>query len=95
MAAYEFMIVTPAVSNMIRENKTFQIDSAIQTGARFGMQLLDDHLWRLYTQDLIAADQMIDKARNPESLAEKIHQHGGSIGRLELDDEPNDGQRSP
>ena len=44
VAAYEFLVVTPAISNLIRENKTFRIDSAIQTGRKFGMQLLDDHL---------------------------------------------------
>ena len=42
VAAYEFLVVTPAVANLIRENKTFRIDSAIQTGRKFGMQLLDD-----------------------------------------------------
>jgi twitching motility protein PilT len=47
VAAYEFLVVTPAISNLIRENKTFRIDSAIQTGKKFGMQLLDDHLWSL------------------------------------------------
>jgi twitching motility protein PilT len=41
VAAYEFMVVTPAIANLIRENKTFRIDSAIQTGKKFGMQLLD------------------------------------------------------
>ncbi|MHC5002465.1 MAG: type IV pilus twitching motility protein PilT, partial [Planctomycetota bacterium] len=43
VASYEFLVVTPAIANLIRENKTFRIDSAIQTGRKFGMQLLDDH----------------------------------------------------
>src|SRR5882672_603677 len=47
VAAYEFMVITPAISNLIRENKTFRIDSMIQTGKKYGMQLLDDHLWDL------------------------------------------------
>jgi hypothetical protein len=42
---YEFLVITPAISNLIRENKTYRIDSAIQTGKKYGMQLLDDHLW--------------------------------------------------
>lgn len=84
------MVVTPAISNMIRENKTFRIDSAIQTGAKFGMQLLDDHLWSLYTKKMIAAEQMIDKAKNPEDLVQKIHKLGQSIGRTELQEEPSD-----
>ena len=85
VAAYEFMIVTPAIANMIRENKTFRIDSAIQTGARFGMQLLDDHLWSLYEEGKISAEQMVDKARDSEKLVDKVHRAGGSVGRPEMD----------
>ncbi len=47
VAAYEFMVVTSAISNLIRENKTYRIDSSIQTGKKYGMQLLDEHLWNL------------------------------------------------
>jgi len=87
VAAYEFLMITPAIANMIRENKTFRIDSAIQTGKKFGMQLLDDHLWSLYTEGKIAADEMIDRARNGQGLAEKVKRAGGTIGRIELDEE--------
>ena len=85
VAAYEFMVVTAAVSNMIRENKTYRIDSAIQTGAKFGMRLLDDHLWLLYKKGIIGAEMMIDRSRNPADLAEKVHRDGGQVGRAELD----------
>ena len=47
VAAYEMLVVTSAIANLIRENKTFRINSAIQTGAKLGMQLLDDHFYRL------------------------------------------------
>jgi twitching motility protein PilT len=87
VASYEFLVVTPAISNLIRENKTFRIDSAIQTGRKFGMQLLDDHLWSLYTQGIIAADEMIDKSKDPGELTERVHRAGGSVGRTELDEE--------
>ncbi len=87
VAAYEFLVVTPAISNLIRENKTFRIDSAIQTGRKFGMQLLDDHLWRLYTDGKISAEEVIDKCKNPGDLKTKIHRAGGTIGRKELDEE--------
>ncbi len=87
VAAYEFLVVTPAISNLIRENKTFRIDSAIQTGRKFGMQLLDDHLWSLYQRGLIAADEMIDKGKDPGDLTEKVHRAGGVVGRQELDEE--------
>ena len=86
VASYEFLVVTPAIANLIRENKTFRIDSAIQTGRKFGMQLLDDHLWSLYERGMIAADEMIDKSKDPGDLTEKVHRAGGSVGRAELDD---------
>ncbi len=85
VAAYEFLVVTPAISNLIRENKTFRIDSAIQTGRKFGMQLLDDHLWNLYAKGIISADEMIDKGKDPGELTEKVHRAGGTVGRTELD----------
>ncbi|MHC4292955.1 MAG: type IV pilus twitching motility protein PilT [Planctomycetota bacterium] len=71
VAAYEFMVVTPAISNLIRENKAFRIDSSIQTGKKLGMQLLDDHLWRLYDTGKITLQEMIDKARQPGALQDK------------------------
>jgi twitching motility protein PilT len=85
VAAYEFMVVTPAIANLVRENKTFRIDSAIQTGKKFGMQLLDDHLWTLYEAGKINAEEMIDKSKNPGALIERVHNSGGTIGRTELD----------
>lgn len=85
VAGFEFLVVTPAIANLIRENKTFRIDSAIQTGKKFGMQLLDDHLWSLYGRKLISAEEMIDKARNPSDLTERVHRAGGTVGRSELD----------
>jgi len=87
LAAYEFLMVTPAISNLIRENKTFRIDSAIQTGKKFGMQLLDDHLWRMYTEGRIDGEEMIDKAKDPGALRDKVHRAGGKIGRAEWDED--------
>ena len=71
MAAYEFMVVTPAISNLIRENKSYRIDSSIQTGKKLGMQLLDDHLWQLYDKGKITLEEMLDKARQPGALQDK------------------------
>ena len=87
VAAYEFLVVTPAIANMIRENKTYRIDSAIQTGRKFGMQLLDDHLWSLYEKGWISAEDMIDRSKSPSTLIEKVHRAGGQVGRVELDSE--------
>ncbi|RMD61225.1 MAG: PilT/PilU family type 4a pilus ATPase, partial [Planctomycetota bacterium] len=87
VAAYEFLVITPAISNFIRDAKTFRIDSAIQTGKKFGMQLLDDHLWQLYSKGIISAEDMVDKAKNPETLRDKVHEAGGMVGRPEWDED--------
>ncbi len=74
IAAYEFMVVTPAISNLIRENKTYRIDSSIQTGKKLGMQLLDEHLWRLYDTGRINLQEMLDKSRQPGALQDKANE---------------------
>ena len=86
VAAYEFMVVTPAIANLIRENKTYRVESSIQTGKKFGMQLLDDHLWQLYCADRISLEELLDKARQPDVLLEKAEKRtkhikdGGELG---------------
>jgi twitching motility protein PilT len=62
VAALEIMIATPAVRNLIRESKTFQIPSSIQTGKKYGMQLLDDHIMELLNRGMISADDAYNKA---------------------------------
>ena len=63
-AALEIMIATPAVRNLIREGKTFQIPSSIQTGKRFGMQLLDDAIMDLLNKGMISAEDSYAKAND-------------------------------
>jgi twitching motility protein PilT len=75
VAAYEFMVVTPAISNLIRENKTYRVDSAIQTGKKYGMQLLDEHLWALYKDGKIDDHEAVDKSRRPGDMQDKIDAH--------------------
>jgi hypothetical protein len=72
VAAYEFMYVTPGIQNLIRENKVFRIDSEIQTGKKFGMQLLDDNLWNLFQAGKISKEEAIDKSKNPNLMAERF-----------------------
>ncbi len=79
LAAYEFMYVTPGIQNLIRENKVFRIDSEIQTGKRFGMQLLDDNLWMHFTAGRISAEEAIDKSRNPGYMVDKMQKAGYSV----------------
>ena len=71
-AIFEFLVVTPAIANLIRENKTFRIDSNIQTGKRYGMQLLDDHLWLQYNEGIISYEDMMDIARHPGAMQERL-----------------------
>ena len=91
VAAYEFMVTTPAIANLIRENKTYRLDSAIQTGKKFGMQLLDEHLWTLYSQGLVNAEDTVDRSRNPGVMQDKIdaHRRGMDPGSVEGKEDEN------
>ena len=60
--ALEILIAVPAVRNLIREAKTHQIPSMIQTGKKYGMQLLDDAIMQLYQQGKISADDAYSKS---------------------------------
>lgn len=60
--ALEICIATPAVRNLIRESKTFQIPSMMQTGKKYGMQLLDDAIMDLYNRGWISGDDAYIKA---------------------------------
>ena len=79
-AAFEFMVVTPAIANLIRENKVYRIESSIQTGKKLGMQLLDDHLWELYDAEKISLQELLDKARMPADMMEKAEKKRQSEG---------------
>jgi len=63
IAAFEIMIVVPAIQNLIRENKSYRITSAIQTGHKFGMNLLDEHLMALYRKGLCSFEDCLAKAQ--------------------------------
>ncbi len=71
-AAYEVLVCTPAIGNLIRENKTFRINSAIQTGAKLGMRLLDDDLFRLWNEKKVTEEDVLAKAQMPDDLAARI-----------------------
>jgi len=60
-AALEILVCTAAVGNLIREGKTVQIPSAIQTGKQFGMQTLDDAIMAVLTKGWISAEEAYDK----------------------------------
>ena len=66
VAAFETLVVTPGIANLIRENKIFRITSSIQTGARHGMMLLDDHIFNLWKEGLINKEDGLGKCNNAE-----------------------------
>jgi len=67
-AAYEILVATPAVRSLIRQNKSFQIVSAMQTGKRQGMQLLDDALADLVRSGEVTLDDASAVANDPAVL---------------------------
>ncbi|MCC6511646.1 MAG: Flp pilus assembly complex ATPase component TadA, partial [Pirellulaceae bacterium] len=71
-AAYEVLVVTPGIANLIRENKTFRINSAIQTGAKYGMNLMDDALFGLWRDGKVTVEDVLSKAHRPDDLAKRI-----------------------
>ena len=68
VAAYEILVATPAVRSLIRQNKSFQIVSAMQTGKRQGMQLLDEALTDLVRSGEVALDDALAVANDPAVL---------------------------
>ncbi len=68
VAAHEIMIGTPAIRNLIREDKVAQMYSAIQTGQGFGMQTLDQNLKDLVAKGLVNKNDAKTKATNPDSI---------------------------
>ena len=67
-AAHEIMVGTPAIRNLIRENKIAQMYSAIQTGQQFGMQTLDQNLQQLVAKGIVSVDEARSKAANKDNF---------------------------
>src|SRR4051812_23800458 len=74
IASFEMMVVTPAIQNLIRENKVYRIDSAIQTGRKHGMFLLDESLFRLWQEGLCEKEEVLLRSSKPTELAARIAQ---------------------
>jgi len=73
LAAFETLVAISAVRNLIRENKTYQIGSLIQTGQRHGMQSLDQSLAELYQKRLVTYSDALEKATN-------VHEYKALVG---------------
>ncbi|WP_277612670.1 type IV pilus twitching motility protein PilT [Cryobacterium gelidum] len=72
VVATEILVTTPAVSNLIREGKTYQVASSMQAGRALGMQTLDQHLAELVNDGLITRQSAEEKAQDLEGLAQLI-----------------------
>jgi twitching motility protein PilT len=68
VAAVEILIGTPAVANMIREYKTFQLPSVLQTGKALGMISMDDSLKRFVDEGIITKEEARYRAENPANI---------------------------
>ncbi len=74
VAIFEIMINTPSISALIRDNKTFRINSDIQTGAKYGMVTLDSFLLEKYQAGLISQHEVITKAQDPTTILAKLQE---------------------
>jgi twitching motility protein PilT len=76
------MVSTSAVENLVREAKTYQLNSVIQTGRKEGMILLDEYLWDLYNAQKITRLEMFRKCSNLKEMREKFDTYRKGKGKL-------------
>lgn len=72
VAGFEIMVNTTSIAQMIRENKTYRLNSDIQTGSKYGMISLDSHLLSLYNEGKISASEAIIQAQLPQEMRLKV-----------------------
>ncbi len=75
VAIFEIMVNTPSVAALIRDNKTFRINSDIQTGAKYGMVTLDGFLMEKYMAGLISRQEVSTKAQDPITVQAKLQEY--------------------
>src|SRR6266704_1449802 len=74
VAVFEIMVNTPSIAALIRDNKTFRIQSDIQTGAKYGMVTLDSFLVEKYLAGMIAREEVVTKAQDPVTIQAKLQE---------------------
>ena len=74
VAIFEIMVNTPSIAALIRDNKTFRIQSDIQTGAKWGMVTLDSFLVEKWQAGLIAEEEVITKSQDPTTMVQKMQE---------------------
>lgn len=81
VAVYEIMVNTPSIAALIRDNKTFRINSDIQTGAKHGMVTLDGFLMGKYKDGLISREEVLTKSQDPTTIMQKLQELDLEMGR--------------
>jgi twitching motility protein PilT len=74
VAVFEVMVNTPSIAALIRDNKTFRIQSDIQTGSKYGMVTLDSFLVEKYLAGMIAREEVINKSQDPTTITAKLQE---------------------
>lgn len=82
VAAFEIMVATPSIQNLVRERKTYRLVSDIQTGAKWGMVTMDSSLMELFKQGKISFDDVITFSYDPESVRSQLAAEGAIDGSL-------------
>ena len=80
VGAFEVLMVTPAVRSLIREGKTHQLMSTLQTGARYGMQTMDSSLVELVNRGIVAYEDALVHAANPDEFSRSIKNRSSASG---------------
>ncbi len=75
IAVFEIMINTPSVAALIRDNKTFRINSDIQTGAKYGMVTLDGFLMEKYAEGVISREEVVTKSQDSVTIQAKLQEY--------------------
>jgi len=82
IAGYEIMVTTTSIASLIRDNKTFRINSDIQTGGQLGMITMDMHLMSLINRELLSPDEAVEKAQDTVAMREKLLSMGIKLKTL-------------
>ena len=87
VVATEVLVTTPAISNLVREGKSYQITSAMQAGRELGMHTMDQHLAELVDEGRITRDAAFEKAHDPETLTRLIQRSAPVPQAITFNDE--------
>jgi twitching motility protein PilT len=85
--AQEILVVTPAIGNLIRENRTFQIPSMMQIGIKQGMKLMDVSLAELVNKGLVTADEATTRVEDPVEFFKVLAKVSGQTAAPQGDDD--------